>query len=215
MISISNAWNSLGRLVRPIPWYVPVFFIVVVFLFVMATRDASYVELVNQEVISSRNFSLSAESVGLYSSVSGTIFFKGDKNNAGSQHIEIVAWMNIAPQDMGGIHFNIYEGDNWRVTNIDSDYARDYSKPEDEIDIFTIEDSPMFAGGQKEITIGRHIFDLNPQLAGGSGSIVIELLPVKTKDGYPEHLKISVGVGFEDRTLYPVYEVIDIPLGTG
>jgi hypothetical protein len=191
------------------------FLVVVVAIFVWVlvhNKQQVYVNVINADVVTSKAFSLNAESVGLNTSITGTVFIKGEKNNPNQEYAEIVATLNLDPNDQGGVDFHVYEGDNWSLKSVDSDYPQGYSEPENEIIVSSQSNSPAIVGGDKDIQIGGQ----NVSEMGGMGSIVIDLIPAKTSQGFPQYLKINVGLGFQENavgiSLYPISETIQIPL---
>jgi hypothetical protein len=163
---------------------------------------------VNDDVISYRDFSLNAASVGLSTMTEGTIFVRGSEEKAGERRVQISAQVEIDPADWGGVSFNIPVG--WEVSSVTSDYPQGNPHPEN----YT---SVLYTGStegqyQRIVEIGntKHGAD-EPQ--GGIGSVIIELVPMSDNKDIGESLEIGIAVGSaEGYIMGPVNDVFTISL---
>lgn len=73
---------------------------------------------INEKIVQTRSFSVSSDSTDLNTSAKGTVFIKGDEGIPG--HVQIVASIEIDPNDWGGVAF--YIPDKWYISNIISSY---------------------------------------------------------------------------------------------
>lgn len=165
---------------------------------------------VNNDLINFKDFSVSAEIVGLSTFVRGTVFVKGTEDKPGEHHVQIAAWTEIDEMDWGGISFYIPRG--WEVTDITSDYPQGSPKPEEYIGIWHTEAEEENFNTFVEIGHTKFRPGLNQ---GGKGNLIIELAPILTKQELPEILEIRIGAGSKgEYTVNPVVETISIPLNT-
>jgi hypothetical protein len=163
----------------------------------------------NSDLIAFKDFSLSAHSVNLNTSIQGTIFVEGDVQKPGDRHITICARVEIDPQDWGGVGLYI-EQTEWDVTNFNSDYPQGSKEPDRWATIWTKAVEPQ--GFEKWITIGRS--DNPPDTSGGGvGTIVIELSPVSGIETLPETLEVTISIGSKDGyILHQVGEDVSVPI---
>jgi len=68
---------------------------------------------VNEGTVNFKNFCVSSETTKLETITKGTIYAEGGKNNSRSAHMEIVAWIEVDPDDWGWVSFSIPWG--WRI----------------------------------------------------------------------------------------------------
>jgi hypothetical protein len=162
----------------------------------------------NSDLINFKDFSLSAESVNLNSSVQGTVFVEGDIEKSKDRHVTICARVEIDPEDWGGLGIYI-EQTEWNITNFTSNYPEGNPEPDAWAQIWTktVED-----GSEKMITIGRS--DNPPESSGGGvGTVIIELDPASGAEDIPENLEFSIGIGSKDGYIVnPVGEDIVVPI---
>jgi hypothetical protein len=184
-------------------------FILMLLLFISALSCAGSNDDVyaNVNVINYRDFYLSAESVGLTSSIRGTIFIKGDLNKPNVRHAQISAWIEIDPTDWGGVEFYLKEGSGWKVTSVTTDYPQGYPRPEKETVIFTDD-------WHRSVQIGnQHSYIPWGNNAGGKGSLIMELEPDLTKNDLPEDFTLGISIGSKyDYFRGPVHETFHVPL---
>ncbi|MDD5038733.1 MAG: hypothetical protein PHN78_05390 [Dehalococcoidales bacterium] len=163
----------------------------------------------NNDVISYKEFYLSAENVSLSTKVRGTIYIKGDMEKTEDRRVQISAWMEIDSNDWGGIGFSFPQG--WEITGITSDYPQGNPKPESYIG--TMSRAP----GDEIVTyinIGNTKYGA-PDVKGGKGSIIIELAPEEKKPELPENFHVVIGIGSKyDYILHPIYETYEVPMST-
>jgi hypothetical protein len=150
---------------------------------------------INEDISIIQNFSVESNSTNLSTSVEGTIFVSHDDKEIPS-HIQIVAWIEIDPNDWGGVSFFIPK--KWNVSNISSSYPynEDMSIPKDNISILNAHDTKMYEWHQF-IEIGRNHNYMPSE--GGTGTIVIDLYPDKDSIEQTESFNITVAVGSKEK----------------
>jgi hypothetical protein len=189
--------------------YVAIFLVLTLFgLISISCRGASSNPpyQVNTELINFKDFFISAESINLGTSVRGTIFVKGDIKNPKERIIQIAAWVEVDPNDWGGVGF--YIDHPWKVTSVSTDFPQGNTKPEQQFRIFTSGDpsAPLY------LTIGNSK-DSPSNGRGGKGSVIMELGPISSEQNLPENLEMTVGVGSKGENIQnPVSETIMVPL---
>jgi len=171
---------------------IPVLLVLSLFLFAACNKEASTSYTVNPDIVSSRSFSLQAEQAGLSTSAKGSLFMQG---NTEGREITLTASVEIDEKDSYGISF--YFGEGWNISEIYSDYpqAEDmiYAKAEystasiyskDAPDVLTNSINPS---GRIAVWFTADESSEWKQRAeikaagGGSGSIIIKLLPENAK----------------------------------
>ncbi len=163
---------------------------------------------VNEDVISYRDFSLSAASVNLKTMTEGTIFIRGNREKAGERRVQISVWVEIDPEDWGGISFNIPQG--WEVSEVTSDYPQ--GNPHPESYTMTLQNAGADQKYSRIVEIGstRH-GAAQPQ--GGTGSVIIELVPASGNKDIGDNMEILIALGSsEGYILGPVYQVVQVSL---
>ena len=163
----------------------------------------------NNDVLSYKEFYLSAENVSLVTKVGGTVYIKGAIEKPEDRRVQISAWMEIDSNDWGGIGFGFPQG--WEITGITSDYPQGNPKPESYIG--TMSRAP----GEEIVTyinIGNTKYGA-PEVQGGKGSIIIELAPKEKTQEFPENFQIVIGIGSKyDYIVHPVHETYEVPLNS-
>jgi len=163
----------------------------------------------NNDVINYKEFYLSAANVSLDTCVRGTIFVRGDMEKPEDRRVQITAWVEIDAADWGGIGFGIPQG--WEVTGITSDYPQGNPKPESYITTLHTASDEAF---DTFVHIGATKYGA-PEVQGGEGSVIIELVPKDKKQELPESFKTIIGIGSKyDYIFHPVYETYEVPLHT-
>ena len=162
---------------------------------------------VNKDVIQIKKFSVNSESSDVNTSAKGTIFVKG----AGEvpENVQIVALIAIDPDDWGGVSFDIPTG--WQISGITSSYPENDSiaTPADYVSTWTTADPDYEWNSRIEVGRDRGF----TQTKGGTGTVVIELVPVDmairpdTAD-----LLIAVGSDEKDGTRIVGTDYVEIPL---
>lgn len=160
---------------------------------------------VNKDVLNFRDFSVSAESVDLSTSVNGTIFVRGDIEKPDDRHLQISARLEIDPNDWGGVGFSFPQG--WNVTSIASDYPQGNPAPDRYI-------TTLSSGGEaRMVYIGSSKMLGSDVGGGGRGSVIIDVEPASGQKDLPESLVITVGVGSKGEVVSnPVFQKIPVPL---
>ncbi|WP_175623638.1 hypothetical protein [Paenibacillus amylolyticus] len=149
--------------------------------------------VVNGNIIHVKNFDLDAKSTNLKTMTEGSIFVEGEKEHI--DHIKIVAHVEIDPADWGGVAF--YIPDQWSVSSITSSYPEHQSKLKPAEYVSTWMNSSDDSSWGTMIEIGRERNYIAN--GGGSGTIVIELIPDQKGKSTSESLKIGIEVGSEEK----------------
>ncbi len=162
---------------------------------------------VNAELIDYQSFFITAQDIGLDSFVRGTIFVYGDVNEQKNRQVRIIGWVEVDPEDWGGVSFNISDG--WQITSISSDYPQDEYDPERYV---TVLETKAETDYPTVITIGRSE-NSNKIIGTGQGNILIELALSPSIITPPDNLEIKIGVGSKNGlTLNPVFKSITLSL---
>ncbi|WP_028612856.1 hypothetical protein [Paenibacillus harenae] len=143
----------------------------------------------NEKIVQTKSFSINSVSTAWKTSAKGTVFVKGNEGRA--EHIQIVAMIEIDPNDWGGVAF--YIPDKWYISNIVSSYPENkiQSKPADYVATWTTPDTG--ADWKAWIEVGRDR-SYRPT-GGGTGTVVIDLVPDKNAKYQPETFEFGVEVG--------------------
>jgi hypothetical protein len=166
----------------------------------------------NEKIIQSKDFRVNSDSTELETSVRGTVFLSGEEGVP--KHAQIVALVEIDPDDWGGVVF--YISDKWHISSITSSYPEDKKEkiPEDYASVWTTPEATKH-GWNKMIEIGRDQHRWTPT-GGGKGAVVIELDINKETISTSEVFSMTVGVGSKEkdgiRSVHPDYELIEIPI---
>lgn len=181
--------------------YVVIGFVCIIFIIVgvtiqMVSMQREQTVTVNDDIIQVQNFSIRADSSPLDTFANGTVFVKGNSGEVNS--IQIVASVEIDPEDWGGVAF--YIPAQWRISNIVSSY------PDNEAAINLSQyittwttDTPSINQWDTMIEIGRsHDYQASK---GGSGTVVIDIIPDRKQ---PRDMTIGVEVGSETKENYKV-----------
>lgn len=137
---------------------------------------------INENVVSTHNFNVSAASTSLKSSASGTVYVKGDRS------IQIVASIEIDANDWGGIAFYIPKG--WHIRNIFTSYP----EQEEKTVPVALWDSTNEAWNTM-IEVGRN--RNYKATKGGSGTVVIDLTPEDDTTAI-KHPSFTIEIGSSD-----------------
>lgn len=163
---------------------------------------------VNEKIVQTRSFSVNSDSTDLNTSAKGTVFIRGDEGMI--KHIQIVASIEIDPNDWGGVAFNI--PDKWYISNITSSYPENEtpSNPEDYSTTWTTASNE--AEWTSRIEVGRDR-SYRPT-GGGTGTVVIDLVPDQNAIRPSETFNIAVAVGSDERNGTKIVDTdsINIPI---
>lgn len=139
-------------------------------------------------------------------SAKGTLFVSGREGMI--EHVQIVASIEIDPNDWGGVAF--YIPDKWYVTNIKSSYPENkpQSKPVDDVSTWTTADDNEW---EAWIEDGR---DRGYRATGGgTGTVVIDLVPDKSVNDQTEtYFSVEVGSSAKDGIKVMGTDFIKIPI---
>ena len=164
----------------------------------------------NTDVINFQDFYLDAAGVGLATQASGTVFVRGDLEKPDDIFVEVSMYVNIDPDDWGGV--SLYFPEGWRVNNvlgsvveIDEPYysnlvsAMSSGQPED--------------GAESWVSVGYPLTQAGDSPGDLSGSVVIQADYVWKGKTTPEILDLTIGVGSKDGYIVnPVLLDLEVPL---
>ncbi|MCT4544590.1 MAG: hypothetical protein N4A63_13685 [Vallitalea sp.] len=167
--------------------------------------------LVNENLIKAEGFSINSVATELNTSAKGTIFIKEVDGN--KKHVKIITWIEIDPNDWGGITFYIPK--EWFVSNIISSYPENKNA--------TISQNYV----AKWVTAGKEWYNCMVDVGrnrsyipdgGGIGTVVIDLVLDKNENEAPETFKFCVAIGCDEKKgikiIGPDYIDIEIPIST-
>jgi hypothetical protein len=147
---------------------------------------------INEKIVQSKSFSVNSDSTDLNTSAKGTVFIRGDEGIV--EHIQIVASIEIDPNDWGGVAFYIPE--KWYISNILSSYPeKTQSKPVDYVATWTPAETEY--EWSAIIEVGRD-GSYRPT-GGGTGTVLINIVPDKNVIHQPETFNIAVAVGSDEK----------------
>ncbi len=178
-------------------------------LFLLAMSCHSQIiptESVNNAVEHYENFSVSTESVGLNTHVNGAVFVFRDEAKPKEPRLQIVAWMEIDPDDFGGITFRLPAG--WDVANITSDYPENGDSSGEYIQ--TLREGAAIGYNRVWVEVGN---GWTMPHDGGQGMIVIDIKLFPPQSTPPDGLELVVGAGSSDKNVfYPCFTRLQVPL---
>lgn len=164
---------------------------------------------VNADVIQIKDFSVKSVSSGLNTSAKGTIFIKGAEGI--SENVQIVALVEIDPNDWGGVVFDIPKG--WQITGIKSSYPENMTSasPEDYISTWTTADPDYEWSAMIEVGRDRSY----TQTKGGNGTVVIDLVRTDALN-QPDTAGVLIAVGSDEKNGVKISgtDYIEIPLSS-
>jgi len=168
-------------------------------------RNNPAIVKVNEKIIQIKDFSVNSDSTELKTSAKGTIFVKGAEGVP--EHIQIVVWIEIDPDDRGGVA--VYVPKKWYIANVISSFPEKKAEaiPGQYVSSWaTASDDYKW---QKFIEIGRTAARLTPK-GGGAGTVVIDLVPENTIQ-QSETFDITVTVGSDGNAIGTDSTSIKIP----
>ena len=155
----------------------------------------------NDDITFVHSFNISGDSTDLNTSAQGTIFIKDDNS------IQIAAFVNIDPEDWGGVAFYIPKG--WIISNISSNYPEQQPSPND-VSIWTTTDSKW----NTMIEVGRN--REYKQSEGGRGTVIIDLVPSSnTRTDAERSISVEVGSSEVNGVKTMGTDSIEIPISFG
>jgi hypothetical protein len=174
-------------------------------------RDNFDAVITNEKIIQTKDFYVNSDSTELETSVKGTAFLSGGEGVP--EHAQIVAFVEIDPDDWGGVGVNL--SDQWNISSITSSYpeGKKEKTPEDYVAIWTTKDTKK--EWNKWIEIGRDTHRWTPT-GGGKGTVVIDLEINKETMSPSDVFRMTVGVGSKEkdgiRSVHPDWKLIEIPI---
>lgn len=166
--------------------------------------------VINEKIIQSTSFNVNSDSTELETSARGAVFLSGIEGVP--EHVQIVALIEIDPEDWGGVSF--YIPNNWHISNITSSYLQDENgiTPENHVAIWTTADKDHEWSAMIEVGTDRVSY---APTGGGKGTVVIDL-DNKEISSASDVFKILVGVGSKEKdgikSMNPDYEIIEISI---
>jgi hypothetical protein len=145
----------------------------------------------NQNILAIVPFQLDASSVGLSTSIQGTIFVSGNKEKPNDRYINIVATLEIDPRDWGGVTIS-FPG-SWDILTTTSSYPEGKPNPEDYLSFERVYDKPN-PNLMESVTVGSNL-DFTVGSGGGRGSLAFELKYALPKTPLSETINIGIGIG--------------------
>jgi hypothetical protein len=150
--------------------------------------------VVNEKIVQAKSFSVNSDSTDLNTSAKGTVFIRGDEGMV--EYIQIVASIEIDPNDWGGVAF--YIPDKWYISNIISSYPENETQsiPADYVATVTNVESNSHEW-RAWIEVGTD-HSWRPT-GGGTGTVVIDIVPDQNAIQPSETFNIGVAVGSDER----------------
>lgn len=168
---------------------VSIMVIIIVFQLPSHQEQTFHKTLVNENIVQTKTFGVNSVSTALNTSVKGIVFVRG--NDGMAEHIQIVASIEIDPNDWGGVAFYIPE--KWYISNVISSYPDNATQSNPEDYVSTWSTSEMDNVMNAWIEIGRDR-SYRPT-GGGTGTVVIDLVPYKNTKDKPVTFELGVEVG--------------------
>ncbi|GMQ60744.1 hypothetical protein AN1V17_51470 [Vallitalea sediminicola] len=167
--------------------------IAILFLATIKTKDSSNEVLVNKDIIQVRSFGVNSYSTEMNTSAKGTVFIKGEESIP--EHVQIISWIEIDPDDWGGVAF--YIPDQWQISNITSSYPENEAQmtSADYVATWSTTDSKYELNTMIEIGRDRSYI----QTGGGTGTVMIDLVLDKNVKVQPETFNIMISVGSDEK----------------
>ncbi len=146
----------------------------------------------NENIIKMRSFSINSDSTEMNTSAKGTIYLKEVEGIL--KNIKIIAWIEIDPNDWGGVTFYIPR--KWSVSSIMSSYPENKTQsiPADYVSTW-ITGSTKYEWNSM-VQIGRKMYI---PTGGGTGTVVIDLVLDEDSINQPEILNFMIAVGSDER----------------
>ncbi|WP_066498221.1 hypothetical protein [Abyssisolibacter fermentans] len=163
--------------------------------------------IVNENIIQIKDFRVNSDSTKMNTSVKGTIFIEGTEEIP--EHIHIVAWIEVDPDDWGGVVFYIPK--KWNVSNIISSYPENKAQalPAEYVTTWHTTDSELYEW-HKFIEIGRDHSYI--PTGGGTGTVVIDLVPDENAIQQLEKFNIMIAVGCDKKNGIKILETDSISI---
>lgn len=162
---------------------------------------------VNENIIQIKDFRVNSDSTEMNTSVKGTIFIEGAEGIP--EHVHIVAWIEVDPDDWGGVVFYIPK--RWNISNIISSYPENKAQatPEYYVATWNTTDAEIYEW-HKFIEIGRNHSYI--PTGGGMGTVVIDLVPDENVIQQLEKFNITVAVGSDEKNGIKILETDSISI---
>ena len=163
----------------------------------------------NDDIIQLKGFSVCTDSSSMVTSAEGTVYVRGKDK---PESVQIIAYIQIDPNDWGGVSFNFTDG--WSITGITSSYPEKdtHVVPKDFVTRWTTADSEV--EWNKFVEIGRDRSYV--PTGGGTGTVVIDLVPNKNTSQNIKTFRCLVGVGGHEKNgvkiMNPDYITVELPL---
>ncbi|WDV48069.1 hypothetical protein PV797_10315 [Clostridiaceae bacterium M8S5] len=146
---------------------------------------------VNEDIIKIKDFTVSTDSTSLNTNVKGTIFVKGKEGIP--KHIRIVANVEVDENDWGGVV--LYIPKKWDISNVSSSFlSKGSNNPKENISTFETKSEKY--DWYKFIEVGANH---SHSATGGTGTIIVDLIPVDIKIQQFEKCNIVISVGSDEK----------------
>lgn len=163
---------------------------------------------VNKKILQTKSFRVNSISTPLDTSAEGTVFIKGEEGIV--ELIRIVTSVKIDSNDWGGVAIHI--PNKWYISNVTSSYPedKDHLDPKNFTTTWTANKDE--SDWNSRVEIGRNR-DYKPT-GGGSGTVVVDIVPDKNEIQQSESFEISVSVGSDENNGTKIFDTdsINIPI---
>ncbi|MBO8172474.1 MAG: hypothetical protein H0Z33_11325 [Bacillaceae bacterium] len=179
-----------------------------IFLLISTDKKTFHNTTVNENIIQIRDFSVNSDNTDLNTSVNGKVFIRGEEGIP--EHVQIVASVEIDPKDWGGVAF--YIPDHWYISNVTSSYPENemQSKAADFVSIWTSDDKKYEWNAMIEVGRDRRYIPTG----GGTGTVIIDIVPDQDINLQSETFSIKAEVGSEDKDGIKIFgpDSIEVPI---
>lgn len=173
-------------------------------------KNSSNKIMTNEKIIQSSGFIVNSDSTEMNTSAKGTVFVKGVEGIP--EQVQIVALLEIDPDDWGGVVFYIPDG--WQISSITSSYPENETRkiPADYVTRWTTADPEYELNTMIEVGRDRNYIPTG----GGMGTVVIDLI-LDENAIQPETFNIMIAVGSDEKDGTKIggtdYISLEIPIG--
>ena len=168
--------------------------------------DRNIVE--NENIIKMKSFSINSDSTEMNTSAKGTIYLKEVEGIL--KNIKIIAWIEIDPNDWGGVTFYIPR--KWSVSSIISSYPENKTQaiPADYVSTW-ITGSTKYEWNSM-VQIGRK--GMYIPTGGGTGTVVIDLVLNEDEINQSDILNFMIAVGSDEKNGVKIAhpDFIEVPI---
>ncbi len=152
-------------------------------------------QVTNRDVINFRNFTLDTAEVGLTTRAEGTVFVHGDLDKPDAITVQIAIFVEIDPEDWGGVNFYFPEG--WKVTHINSSLVEINESYYSNLASVWTSGQPE-EGGKNMVFIGKSSPGEKPTNDERKGILVLDADYVWGNKATPEKITLGIAAGSRD-----------------